>query len=261
MSKLFRRFFPSLVLAGLLVASMVPTVPADEGWFVPGLPDLTPVIGPWQGTVAFGLNGTSGNSENVDLNLNVDATRELPSGSLELLVSYFYAENAFVTTTDRVFSKARHERNLANPDFTWYCSGTAEWDRFTGYDFRLALHTGVGILFYEDELCSFKGRTGLGASREYGGVQDDWIPELELGLDWHRHLSDRTRLFANSDFYPNVQDFRQYRVNTRAGFDTLLDARLGISLQTFVLNRYNSAPDPGFQANDLDYGLSLAFDF
>ena len=215
----------------------------------------------WESSFAFGLNGTGGNSQNADLNLNIDATRKTDFGTTDLTFSYFYSESNLVTSTDRIFSKLRHEHNLANPNLSWYFSGTAEWDPFTGYDYRLASHSGCGWLLFDDPLRTLKTRTGFGTSREFGGDLNDWVPELQFGMDWERKLSERTKVYAMVDYYPDWDDFVRYRVNTKAGIETMLDPSLGLSLRTFVLNRYNSTPDPGYQANDVDYGLSLAFDF
>ena len=95
-----------------------------------------------------------------------------------------------------------------------------------------------------DDVRSLKTRFGAGSSREIGGFQDDWPLELQWGLDWERKLGSKIRLFATNDYYPQFKDFARFRVNTRAGIETVLDPAYGLSLQTFVLNRYNSTPDP-----------------
>jgi putative salt-induced outer membrane protein YdiY len=215
----------------------------------------------WDGSFAFGVNGTSGNSENSNLNLTVDAKREDDVGITDILLTYFYASNDIATTTDQIFAQARHERKLANPNFTWWFSGFYQRDRFTNFDYRIGAHTGLGILLYEFDDRFLKFRSGAGASREVGGVNDEWIPELQFGLDWERRLTDRTKLFATVDVFPNVQDFSDYRANTEAGIETLLDEALDMRLRAFLLNRYDSTPDPGNVSNDVNYGLSLVFGF
>ena len=215
----------------------------------------------WDGSFAFGLNGTTGNSENLDINLNVDASRETDMAITDLLLNYFYASNQAGATKDRLYVQGRQDRKLANPNFSWYYSAFYEQDRFQAFDYRLGAHTGLGILLYEYGDRFLKARVGGGASREVGGIDDDWIPELQFGLDWERHISERTRLFANTDMYPNVTDFGDYRINTQAGIETLLDPALDMRLRAFIFNWYDSTPDPGDTENSLDYGLSLVFGF
>lgn len=248
-------------LAVLLFCATADRLSAQDYWYQLDFPDPSSERGRWDGSVGFGLNGTGGNSQNLDINLSIDTARETDAGVTELLFNYFYSESNLITSTDRIFSKARHEHKLANPNLNWYYSSTWEWDRFSGYDFRLAFHTGAGCLIFKDEIRSLKTRMGVGTSREFGGYQDDWPLELQWGLDWERKLGKRVRLFATNDYYPQVENFGRFRVNTRGGFDTVLNTKYGLSLQTFVLNRYNSTPDPGYQGNDIDYGVSLGFNF
>ena len=147
----------------------------------------------WDGSFAFGLNGKTGNSENLDINLELAVNREDDRAITDLLLTYFYSSNNIATTVDRLFSQFRQDRKLSNPNFTWYYSGSYEWDRFREFDYRIALHSGLGILLYEFDDRSLRARIGAGASREFGGTMDDWIPELQLGLDWERQLTARTR--------------------------------------------------------------------
>ena len=215
----------------------------------------------WDGNFAFGLNGKSGNSENLDISLDFDATKEDDVAITKILMTYFYSQNQLGTATDRFFSELRQERKLANPNFTWYYSGSYEYDRFKNFDYRIAAHTGLGILLYEYDDRSLKARVGAGASREFGGTNDEWNPELQFGLDWERHLTERTRLYANVDFFPNIEDFSDFRLNTRAGFETLLDEAMGMKLRMYVFDRYDSTPGAGFLENDIDYGAALVFGF
>lgn len=215
----------------------------------------------WDGNFAFGLNGRTGNSENVDMNLSIDAKRDDNLSVTDLLLTYFRSTNQIATTTDRLFIQGRQERKLSNPNLSWYYSGSYEWDRFRGFDYRLAFHSGLGLLLYEYDDRKLATRVGAGASREFGGNPDEWIPELQLGADWERQLTERTKLFCNVDLFPNIEDFGDYRVNTRAGFETLIDPEMGMSLRGSIFDRYDSTPAPGFKSNELDYTLSLVFSF
>jgi putative salt-induced outer membrane protein YdiY len=215
----------------------------------------------WDGSVAFGLNGRTGNSESVDMSLNAEGKRVDGPNTTDLLLTYFRSTNQIATVTDRLFFQARQERALSNPNFSWYGNFQYEWDRFRGFDFRIALHSGLGIILFEDDVRFLKSRVGAGASREFGGAQDEWKPELQFGLDWERRLTETTKLFATIDVFPNIEDFSDYRANTRLGFDTIIDPTMAMSLKGFIFNRHDSTPDPGFKDNDLDYGLALSFGF
>ena len=224
-----------------------------EGWVQPSEV--------WDGSFAFGLNGKTGNSESLDINLEISLNKENEIAITDFLLTYFYGSNGLGTSVDRLFTQFRQDRKLANDNFSWYYSGSFEWDRFRDFDYRLAVHNGLGFLLYEFEDRTLRTRVGAGASREFGGTMDEWVPELQFGMDWERHLTTRTRLFANIDLYPNMEDFNDYRLNVRTGIETLLDEQLDMRLRSFLFNRYDSTPGIGFRENDLDYGLALVFGF
>jgi putative salt-induced outer membrane protein YdiY len=226
--------------------------------------DLTGVIEDeqiWKGSFAAGLNGKTGNSQNVDINFALNMTRETDFATTNILANYFYASNNIATTTDRWFSQARQEINLSNPRWSWFNQLGVEIDRFKAYDYRVALHSGLAFKLIDEETRKIKLRLGAGASREVGGVNDDWLPELQLGGDWERQVFESTRVFASFDYFPNFSDFGDYRLNTNAGLDFLVNEARNINFRIFAQNRYDSTPPPGNESSDLDYGAALVVGF
>ena len=164
---------------------------------------------PWSGSFAAGLNGKTGNSQNLDINATLNAVRETDINKTAFLASYFYAANDISTVTDRFFGQVRRERNLPNPRWTGFFQAQYEWDRFKSFDYRLALHGGLGFEVFKLEDGFLKLRFGAGASREFGVPDTEWLPELQFGGDWERQVTDTLKLFATSDYYPNVSDFAE----------------------------------------------------
>ena len=220
--------------------------------------DVVPV---WTGSVSAGVNGTSGNSQTADFNLGVDLARESEKALTTLLANYFYSENNLATVTDRAFLQFRQERKLAKPKWSWFYQAAFEWDQFKDFDYRVALHSGLAYMLYELDDRFLKLRFGGGASREVGSANENWSPELQFGADWERKLSEKTRLYANLDFFPNVSDFSDYRLNTNTGIDFLLDGERNINFRIFATSLFDSTPPPGNVKNDLSYGAALAVGF
>jgi hypothetical protein len=102
---------------------------------------------------------------------------------------------------------------------------------------------------------------GAGASKEVGLPGADWIPELQFGGDWDRQLTESLRLYTNVDYFPSLQDFADFRVNTNTGLEFVVDAARDINFRMFALNRYDSTPPPGNQQNDIDYGMAIVVGF
>ncbi len=216
----------------------------------------------WDGTFAFGLNGKTGNSENLDINMNMNMTRDVGPSSTKVQLSYFYASNDISTTTDRLYALGRHEHDFENhPRLSCFVQSTYEYDRFKDFDYQLGLHSGLSYKWYETEIGFLKSRFGLGASRQFGGVDDDWKPELQFGADCEKKLSERSKLFASVDYFPNVSDFADHRVVTNGGFEFVIDDELNLNFRIFVLDRFDSTPEPGNQKNDVDYGMAIVYGF
>jgi hypothetical protein len=95
---------------------------------------------------------------------------------------------------------------------------------------------------------------GAGAVREFGGVVDEWQPQALLGVDYTHQLSKLQRVAAKIDYYPEWQDFRQYRVVTELGWQIALGKPKNVSLKLSLIDRYDSTPD-GAQPNSFDYAV------
>ena len=218
-------------------------------------------VSPWTGSVAAGLSGKSGNSQNLDINMSLNLARETETANTTLLASYFYSANDTATVTDRFIGQARRERKLRNPRWSIYYQFGYEYDRFKAFDYRISLHAGFSFEVYKFDDRFLKLRFGSGASKEVGGIPGDWIPELQFGADWERQLTDTVKLFANVDYFPNVSDFADYRINTNAGLEFVVDAPRNINFRMFTLNRFDNTPLAGNVKNDIDYGLALVVGF
>ena len=252
-------------LLPLIVLSLLRPISAEAFQTNFGLPEgyLTNLVGEgaWKGQFGSGLNGKSGNSESVDINMTLKLDRETDVSTTNLLASYFYGSNAISTVTDRVFAQLRQERKLAKEGWAWYVQTAVEWDRFKAFDYRIAVHSGLSNQFYKDDSGFLKVRMGAGASKEVGSANEEWSPELQFGGDWERKLTDTTKVFATVDYFPNVTDFADFRVNTNMGFNFLVDAPRNINFRVFALTRYDSTPPPGTEQSDIDYGMALVFGF
>jgi hypothetical protein len=59
---------------------------------------------------------------------------------------------------------------------------------------------------------------------------------------------------------PNETNFTEFRLNSLAGWEFLLDQETNLSLRLAVRNRYNSSPGTALP-NDLDYAALLLWKF
>jgi putative salt-induced outer membrane protein YdiY len=215
----------------------------------------------WTGSIEAGLNGSTGNSETLNLrgalSLNRDSTR------MKTTFASYYAYG----TSDGRKNRSRGELALRNDwkivTSPWrvFATAKAEYDEFQDWTWRLSGIVGVGYAIIADERTNLIARLGLGGSREIGGRENDLVPELNLGADFDHRLTERQKIFAGMDFYPSLKDTADYRVVGRAGWEVLVDPEVNMTLKVGVENRYDSTPGPGRRKNDVDYYMLLGWKF
>jgi putative salt-induced outer membrane protein YdiY len=234
---------------------------AIPNWPLSVLPEESPPVKLWEGSLSVGLDGAEGNNEAMNLRVGFDARRKTELHLLYLNADYnrrtAYTEN----TANRLFSQARYERIIRDTDWTIFVGVTGEYDEFQPWDFRITSHSGLGRWLFRNEVTSLKTRFGAGFSREIYGPRSNYTaPELILGMDFERKLTTRQRLVAMMDYMPDVSDFTEFRLNAQAGWEVLLEEAPKLTLRIAVRNRYTSTPGTALP-NDLDYAALLLWSF
>jgi putative salt-induced outer membrane protein YdiY len=214
----------------------------------------------WEGSFEFGLDGSEGNTQTFNLRVGADLKRKSKFHILAFDLDYYKSSNASIETANRAFLDWRYERLFDPSPWTWFVHGTVDYDEFQAFDLRVALDTGLGYHFIKTDTTSLLGRFGGGFSREIGGPNDRYVPEGVFGLDFEHQLNKRQKLTATVDYTPDVTNFGNYRVNSKAGWEVVLDEEANLSLKVSVLDRYDSTPN-GLRPNDLDYAVTLLWSF
>lgn len=236
-----------------------PALPEEEtpkAWYYPPLFwfDL------WEGSVELGLSGSDGNSETLNYLLGVDAKRETDEHILNFDLRYDRKSANSIETAHRLFSEVRWELLFEDSAWTWFFHETTEYDEFKDFDVRLSYDTGLGRCLIKNDMTSLLARAGAGTSHEVGGSNEDFVPEAVFGLEFKHKLNQRQKVSASSEYSPDVTDFLDYRLKSKASWEVLLDEKTNLSLKVSLLDRYDSTPN-GKKANDLDYTLTLLWNF
>jgi len=223
-------------------------------------PQPEPVKGPWSGSFELGLDGSEGNSQRFNFRFGGEGKRKTEQDVISLDLDYHRNTNNSQETANRTFFDWRYEWLFRESPWTWFAHGTVDYDEFKAFDVRVTMDTGLGYQFIETDATSLLGRTGGGWSREVGGPDDRYVPEAVFGLDFQRQLSKRQKLTATADYTPDVTDFAEFRLKTKAAWEVLLDEPMNLSLKMSVLDRYDSTSHEA-KANDVDYGITLLWRF
>ncbi len=211
---------------------------------------------PWSISFELGVNGNEGNSDTLNITSGLDLEQKIETITNSVRFRYNQATAAGIETKNNGILKLGHERDIVDTPWSIFARNDYIFDRFQAFDLRLVLNAGLGYAFIRDDVTTFKGRFGAGTSREFGGPDDEWAPELVLGLDYKRQLTKRQKLTAIVDYYPQIDAFEDFRLITDVSWELLVDEEANLSLKLSVLDLYDSTPN-GAKPNDLNYAMLL----
>ena len=243
----------SLLEEPLPVDSLEATITPTPHWYHPNY-----CFGedPWTAGVELGINGSEGNNNVFSMRTGGHLQRETARWKIDSSLVYNKNHSNGVETQNNGKIDVRADRVLAESRWTLFSLDNLIYDEFQAFDVQLSLNGGVGYKWLDTETIDLLTRFGAGATREFGGVDNDWQPTSLLGLDYEHQITKMQRAVAKVDYYPEWEDYRQYRVVSDLGWQIDLDRPKNVSLKLSVIDRYDSTPD-GAEPNNLDYAVLL----
>jgi putative salt-induced outer membrane protein YdiY len=204
----------------------------------------------------LGINGSDGNSNVFSLRAGGHVKRITPRWKFDSSLAYNKNHSNGVETQNNGKHDLRLDRILAESPWTLFVLENLIFDEFQSWDLQLSLNTGVGYQLFKTPTLDLLTRVGFGATREFGGLEEDWQPTALLGLDYNHQITKMQKLTGKVDYYPEWEDFRQYRVVSDVGWQVDLDRPKNVSLKFSLIDRYDSTPD-GSVPNNLDYAVLM----
>ena len=218
----------------------------------------------WSGLGEIGTNGATGNSELFAVRVGFNAQRKTVDNLFRTDFLYSYANLNNRLSQNQALFNARDEILFPGTAWSLFAATNVEYDELRAYRFRVGVYGGVGYQVIDDETTNWRLRAGAGAVREIagydGGPASRWVPEMLFGTDYSYKFDDRQSVELTLDYYPRIDDFRQFRVRARAAYQIIIDKENCIVLRLGVLDRYDSDPGPA-KRNDLTYFATLGFKF
>ena len=104
------------------------------------------------------------------------------------------------------------------------------------------------------------GRFGPGTSKDFQGPETNFRPEVVFGLEGEHKLSKWQKLTCSVEYRPDVSEFNNYLVTTKAGWELLLDEEKHLSLKFGLLDRYSNNSGTK-KPNDADYSITMLWSF
>jgi hypothetical protein len=218
----------------------------------------------WTGGFEFGVNGSQGNADVLNLRLGLNTDRRVDDNLFHADLLYTLTRQDGTTKQNQAWLNARDEILFPNSPWSVFAATQVEYNQFRAYDFRVGAYAGLSYRLVFTPTTLLKTRVGAGAawqtSTQTGGPPDQWVPEAILGMDFNRKLTDRQGLVSSIDVYPNLSQIGQYRVRSRVGYEIVLDPDHGMVLRLGVQDWYDTNPGPA-KRNDVNYFATLLFKF
>ncbi len=215
----------------------------------------------WGGEVSLGLDGSSGNSDRSSFRVGAKAAREMKRNRAEASVYWTRSEEESDTTEHKARADGRYDWLFEESLWETFAKGDVEYDEFKDFDLRVTGFGGAGYRLIDEEGERLIARAGAGASKKIGGMDTDIDPELLLGADYQRQLSESQAVNASLELFPNLGNFGEYRAVAKADWEVTLAEDAAVSLRLGVEDRYDSDAVPGDDKNDLDYYGTLVKKF
>lgn len=219
----------------------------------------------WERSVELGITGSDGNSEAFNLRTSIDAERLTEKMETRIGLSYRYGTQNGAENTNRFEAQGRNDWLFPGSRWRAFVQGKYENDQFQAWDHRISGFGGVGyeLIRPEDQKAdmSLLARAGIGGSQTIGGPNEEFRPEGLLGLDYNWNIKEGQKFFVTSEMYPSFDEFGDFRWNTNAGYEILLDEENNLYLTLGLENRYDTNPGAGAKRNDIDYYLTLGWKF
>jgi putative salt-induced outer membrane protein YdiY len=230
-------------------------LPADNPfWYAPRY-----WIGPqpWETSIEFGLNGSSGTSDSLSIQAGGTVLRESRFSKLDLDTKYNRTTKGGAATQNNADLDVRNDWLLdeASP-WTLYGTGNLFYDEFQAFDLQTSANTGIGYRFVHRPALEWIGRVGGGMSREIGGPDDRWVPESLLGLEYMQRMSALQKVSAKVDYYPEWDEVGEFRLLAEAAWETALVQPSNVSLKVSASDRYDSTPS-GADPHLVNYSVLL----
>jgi putative salt-induced outer membrane protein YdiY len=243
----------SPVAEGLPADALQATITPTPHWYYPSY-----WLGedPWTAGVELGINGSEGNNNTFSMRAGGHLKRETQRWKLDSSLVYNKNNSNGVETQNNGKIDARLDRNLGDSPWTLFSLDNLIYDEFQAFDVQLSVNGGVGYRVLKTETIDLLSRFGAGATREFGGLDDDWQPTALFGVDYQHQLTKMQRAVAKVDYYPEWEDYRQYRVVSDLSWQIDLDRPKNVSLKLSAIDRYDSTPE-GKKPNNLDYAVLL----
>ncbi|MCK5535096.1 DUF481 domain-containing protein [bacterium] len=191
---------------------------------------------------------STGNNELATANLQSLYQQKWVKTSFHLDGSFLFSTQENTTTAEQYHLGEKVEYKIEKKI---YLFEYGEWlkNNFAGINNQYKLQAGGGYWFIDTSADKFRGELGAGYTME----EDNNSLESEYGSyrvygEYQHHFSSTASFSSQAEFSGNLEDDRDYQVNSITGLTTVLSSNLSSKI-AYTL-KYDHQPVTGFKKTD-----------
>ena len=165
--------------------------PEELTWYDWLLPSAWEVPPGWNGSVEVGVDGSEGNARTLTFRSGANIKRKIDWSDLKIAISYVKATAEWVETKHNAQLDINHDWLLGESPWSIYGKTIVVYDEFRPFRLELTFSSGLGYRLIDNDSTTLKGRIGSGATRQFRGLDNNWVPEGLLGVDFEHQFSAR----------------------------------------------------------------------
>jgi len=212
---------------------------------------------PWDTGLELGLNGSTGGSDSFSIRVGGYTKRDSRFSKLDFSLYHNRTSTSGLTTQNNATLDVRNDWLLdEHSPWTLFSKGNVFYDEFQAFNLQTNATSGIGYRVVKRPTLNLTGRVGAGASREFGGPDDAWVPEGLFGFDYDQKISTTQKFYCKFEYFPALEEFGDYRMVTDAGWEVALVEPSNVSLKLSATDRYDSTPN-GADPHLVNYSMIL----
>jgi putative salt-induced outer membrane protein YdiY len=228
------------------------------------------LVAKWSLRVEAGLDGQTGNTEQVAIHGRAEAKRIAPSDRFALYVQGNHSKS---NESREIIGGTNIEVDF-NDHFFTYGKLEVENDKTEKVDLRTTISGGLGYFFLKEADQEFKARLGAGFLHE--SFNDDQNRDAdptndidpssssalaEAGWDYMKKFSPHLQFNDHFTIYMPFDDTSDWRAVLENAFEFPLSGTDHWKLRTGMRNQYDSLPLDGIDRLDTSYFMNMVYDF
>lgn len=213
---------------------------------------------PWETTAAFGFTLNRGNADKTGIKLDWSSDYITEQRELQWELGYHYADDAGLTSTDRLHSRLQGNRQIEGPYYIGTALGYLR-DDLAAIDYRLtpSILLGRRLIFTDRTRLVLEAGPMMTFEQTDDGY--DQYPSLMLAQRLKHEFNDRVSLKQSVVATSAFDDPERYILASKLALDTKLNSHL--SWRCELESRYENLPVNGRDHHDLLLTSGVAWSF